>query len=656
MSVFIFTSSRLLVSRQVKRNNKSRTKDPSEPNDVANSNTVNKYNNLDTNAIRSHIEVTFKDLQYQVTVPKRDRKRSNLGATRDILPRISGTVPAGKLSVILGPTACGKSTLLNMIRTGGQDASSGSVSVRLISGDAGGDSTSSRVLTRGELSQFIGHVPQEDILDRDLTIRELLTFNTLARLSHVQTVSQSEPIVNSVLSDLAIQHVADSVIGGGENKSPPAGEVDSYLESIGYVKPSKNTATADFCIDVLNGLAERRSDSSGALEAVSQLGSGEIEAANGSVSSGSSSKKRLGHRQNRAGSVNSEFNLLAAWQSHCIAQNSPKSGASGRVLSKVSTVGQPTPSVEQQITLLGQLHRDFSHFTRLSVLNAQRLLTIRLRNTFSLLTYFAINCIMAIALSSGFSILLRDSYLKVLSPPTKLNLQGFFPSPLSDYSSWNEESFNFTQLLFFMAGALGCASCLTAVPVFSGQLALIKRERAAGMSVVAYTFGRMMADLLFVVFNGMVYTGTWMVFGHAGHWYHWIASIVCTAFAASGIGYITGTAFRAGDASVYAIMLTFIFCVFSGTEPTLADVTKYPIVNWPWYLSFATYTSEATYYTWTKYLDNNGHVDDPVQEGADYYGYTVDQGLGRSIGALIALGVAMRVIAGLILYFKSKGK
>jgi hypothetical protein len=264
---------------------------------------------------------------------------------------------------------------------------------------------------------------------------------------------------------------------------------------------------------------------------------------------------------------------------------------------------------------------------------------------------------MAIALSSGFSILIaQDSYLGVIVPPTKMDLQAFVPSPLSDYASRNADDFGFTQLLFFMGSTLGCASCLTAVPVFSGQLALIKRERAAGMSVAAYTFGRMVADLLFVVFNAMVYTGTWMLFGHVGHWYNWIASIVCTAFAASGIGYITGAAFRAGDASVYAIMLTFICCVFSGSEPTLADVTKYPVVNWPWYLSFATYTSEATYYTWTQYLDNDGHVADPVQEGADHYGYEVDNGLGRSIGALIALGVGMRVIAGVILYFKAKGK
>ncbi len=44
-----------------------------------------------------------------------------------------------------------------------------------------------------------------------------------------------------------------------------------------------------------------------------------------------------------------------------------------------------------------------------------------------------------------------------------------------------------------------------------GQLPLIKREHSAGLSIVAYAVGRMGADLLFVLFNAVVFTGEWVL-------------------------------------------------------------------------------------------------------------------------------------------------
>lgn len=144
------------------------------------------------------------------------------------------------------------------------------------------------------------------------------------------------------------------------------------------------------------------------------------------------------------------------------------------------------------------------------------------------------------------------------------------------------------------------------------------------------------------------------LFGHAGSFYDWMATIICTAFAASAIGYISAASVRKNSASVFAIITTFICCVFAGVEPALAQVERYPVVNWPWYISFSTWTAEACYVTWTHYLTNDGNIDIDLQAGADKYGYVVDEGLGRSIGALIGLGIALRVIAGTIVYYRTK--
>ena len=33
---------------------------------------------------------------------------------------------------------------------------------------------------------------------------------------------------------------------------------------------------------------------------------------------------------------------------------------------------------------------------------------------------------------------------------------------------------------------------------------------------------------------------------------------------------------------------------------------KFPVINWLWMVSYATWTAEATYFTWTRYLEHQG--------------------------------------------------
>jgi hypothetical protein len=133
-----------------------------------------------------------------------------------------------------------------------------------------------------------------------------------------------------------------------------------------------------------------------------------------------------------------------------------------------------------------------------------------------------------------------------------------------------------------------------------------------------------------------------------------MATILSTSFAASGIGYVAGTSVNKNSSNVVAIIVSFVFCVFAGVEPTLSQVSRYPVVSWPWYISYATWTSEATFYTWTKYLTDDNKIDISLQDAADHFGWDVSNGLGRSIGALIGLGIALRIVAMIFLWWKSR--
>jgi ABC-type multidrug transport system ATPase subunit len=150
------------------------------------------------------LSFSFIDLSVSVPLPG--------GRSLPVLRSMSGSLPEGQFCAIMGPTACGKSTLLNALRLGGAtppirgSTLTGTVRVALGGRRIGGQ----------ELRRRVGYVPQEDVLDRTLTVRELLTFNARARIDTL-TSSDAAVVVTRTLAELGLTGCADTVIGGGAN-------------------------------------------------------------------------------------------------------------------------------------------------------------------------------------------------------------------------------------------------------------------------------------------------------------------------------------------------------------------------------------------------------------------------------------------------------
>lgn len=577
----------------------------------------------------------------------------------------------------------GKSTLLNLLKNGGKGATSGSVKMTIC------DHKQQTIweLSSSALSKYVGYVPQEDIFDRELTVRELLLFFAVNRSVLPLSMVEANEIVNKVLSDLAISHIAETIIGGGENR--PANISGGQLKRVNIACELVGISRPGVLIldEITSGLdAAVAYDLMKTLESICKTGVTIIlvlqqprveiftriqhlflmNTAGGIIFEGPSSEaatylQSLGYRMDEE---SSDADYLLDVLNYII----PCQIASAELVPHVLHAHWQTVRGQHQVVLNGrgdsqrdeeagdvyarkvlqddQTHHQWGRRMLCQVYwNMWRLAIVRLRNFYALVMYIMISLIMACALSSGFSILMTDTYISTLNPPLQAVLQGFMPSPVAKYSTANISGMGLEQLMFFMSSALGSAACLAAVPVFAGQVAIARREYQSGLSLSAYVSGRVLADILFVVLNAFVFTGIWCLFGHAGSFYDWLAVVLSTAFAASAIGYISSASVRKNSASVFAIIGTFFFCVFAGVEPKLAQVSRYPVVSWPWYLSFATWTAEATYITWTRYLSADNGMDIDLQDGADRYGYQVDSGFGRSIGALIALGVAMRLVA-----------
>lgn len=135
------------------------------------------------------ISITFQGLGF---IAKKSRAK--------LLQNVTGTVKSGEMCMIMGPSGCGKSTFLHTLAG---KAPYGVTEGKVFLNDEEG--------TIQAYKQHIGFVPQEDIMHRVLTVKEILEFSARTRLRY----SENDKIlaVEEVLEMLGLSHVRFSVIG-----------------------------------------------------------------------------------------------------------------------------------------------------------------------------------------------------------------------------------------------------------------------------------------------------------------------------------------------------------------------------------------------------------------------------------------------------------
>ncbi len=122
------------------------------------------------------------------------------------LDRVHCQVPAGAYGVLMGPTGCGKTTVLEII-CGLRRAASGQVLVD------GRDVTRESPGNRG-----VGYVPQDGALFPTMTVREHLGFALKIRRQSLALIQER---VASLASELSITHLLDRRphgLSGGERQ------------------------------------------------------------------------------------------------------------------------------------------------------------------------------------------------------------------------------------------------------------------------------------------------------------------------------------------------------------------------------------------------------------------------------------------------------
>ena len=285
-------------------------------------------------------------------------------------------------------------------------------------------------------------------------------------------------------------------------------------------------------------------------------------------------------------------------------------------------------------------------FLRQAQLSAERAMLSRLRGARSIAFYVLLHIFMAAALSPGFSPLIHEMY-QFLGPLEPMFVS-FVPPLVRDYATISSvEDMALQQMCFFMTIACGSAGGMLAIGAFGPLRSVLRRDAEAGADLVAVGLGRMIADLVVLLWCSLGFSATWMLFGHFGRPWTWFGVITGCLFASSGFGHTASLITRPVNAAVAVFIFVIFEAVFSGIEPQLAQVLRFPVLNLVWLLSFGLHVSQGVYGIYTEPLRGVSDVDKAAQK----FGFDVtNEGVRNSILSLIGLGLLWRAVALALLY------
>ncbi|KAF0442646.1 putative ATP-dependent permease ADP1 [Gigaspora margarita] len=129
----------------------------------------------------------------------------------EIMKGVSGKLTHGRACAIMGPSGAGKTTFVSLL-TGKAKRTSGAVKINGVP-----DSLE-------KYRKLIGFVPQEDVMLRELTVRDILVHSALMRLPSDMDRKLKKQKVIEVIEFLELSHVMESIIGNEEQRGVSGGQ------------------------------------------------------------------------------------------------------------------------------------------------------------------------------------------------------------------------------------------------------------------------------------------------------------------------------------------------------------------------------------------------------------------------------------------------
>ncbi|RGB39200.1 hypothetical protein C1646_690392 [Rhizophagus diaphanus] len=128
-----------------------------------------------------------------------------------IMKGVTGKLSHGRTCAIMGPSGAGKTTFVSLL-TGKAKKTSGIIKVNGVEENL------------STYRKLIGFVPQEDVMLRELTVREILVHSAMMRLPTEMNRATKKQRVLETIQFLELSHVMDSIIGDEEQRGISGGQ------------------------------------------------------------------------------------------------------------------------------------------------------------------------------------------------------------------------------------------------------------------------------------------------------------------------------------------------------------------------------------------------------------------------------------------------
>jgi len=150
------------------------------------------------------VDLTFEDLSLTVSVGDKEI---------NVVNHVSGRLASGTMTALMGGSGAGKTSLLNALCG------------RAFYGDVSGTiRINGHITTIEEHKSSTGFVPQDDIVHAELTVRENLIYSGRFTLPRGTPMRAIEDLADSVLANLGLSRVANSMVGDVNRRGVSGGE------------------------------------------------------------------------------------------------------------------------------------------------------------------------------------------------------------------------------------------------------------------------------------------------------------------------------------------------------------------------------------------------------------------------------------------------
>ncbi|MEN3331206.1 MAG: hypothetical protein V7641_571 [Blastocatellia bacterium] len=161
------------------------------------------------------VEGTIEQRDYRgnVTIEARDVTVAVGRQHKKLIEDVSLTIYPSEIVALMGPSGAGKTTLMNALN-GYTPLASGTV---LINGQ-------NLYQNYGQFCGHLGYVPQDDIMHRDLTVKQALYYTARLRLPSDYSRADIEKRIADVMEKLSLKGTEDVIIGSPERKGISGGQ------------------------------------------------------------------------------------------------------------------------------------------------------------------------------------------------------------------------------------------------------------------------------------------------------------------------------------------------------------------------------------------------------------------------------------------------